>query len=190
MISSQFKDLIHPNVLVQRVVWIAITGSIIFYFVFVYIFVREGRTQAFEKSEGLEAVLYAAAAITAICSILYRRYSLSDERLTKILNREIDIRTLAKSSGTGTSEHEKLARLEALSDFEKKVLSLMCDLQKSTHINLIINETVAILGLVLAFLSGDPLKIIPFGIVSLLLNIWMFPRPEAILEKAQNLFRA
>jgi hypothetical protein len=47
---------------------------------------------------------------------------------------------------------------------------------------------VALLGFVLAFLSGEFMKIIPFGLASLLLNIWMFPRPESVIERSQKLF--
>jgi hypothetical protein len=190
MISHRLKELIRPVVFVEYFIWFTVTGSIIFYFVFVYIYVGYGRARHLGSSDCLEAVLYAAAAIITVSSILYRRYTLADERLMKILSGRIDIHKLGKTQMLGKNRRGNSSDIESLSELEKKVLSLTCDIQKNTYINLIINEAVAILGLVLAFLSGDPYRMIPFGIVSLLLNVWMFPRLRALSDKARYLFRA
>ena len=190
MISPRLKEMIHHVVFAEYFIWFTVTGSIIFYFVFVYIYVGHGRVRPLGSSDVLEAVLYAAAAIITVFSILYRRYTLADERLMKNLSGGIDIHKLGKTLMLGKNRSGNSSDLESLSELEKKVLSIIYDIQKNTYISLIINEAVAILGLVLAFLSEDPYKMILFGIVSLLLNVWMFPRTRTISDKARYLFRA
>lgn len=188
MITPQLKHLIRPSVLVMRTVWAIITGSVLFYLVLAYVLVAGGRSAGLPGIGVMEAVIYLAAAAAAVASVLYHRYSLSDDRLSMFLKRDVDVADLSRAMGAKGAEYGQLARIESMSDFDRRALSLMYELQKISLINLILNEMVIILGFVIAFLSGYYLKIVPFGIVSLLLCIWMFPKPELVIEKARNIF--
>ncbi len=190
MISPQLRHLIRPLVLIQQVVWVVITGSIVFYFAIVYVLAGNAAAGALSNIPGLETAIYVVAALVSVCSILYRRYSLSRESLTRNLKKEPNLEELAMDPRTKRVDVDKLGRLESLNDFEKRVFSLMYYLQKVTFINLFLNEMVVILGFVLAFLSGDAWKITPFGIVSLVLSVWMFPRAGAVIERARYLYSA
>ena len=87
---------------------------------------------------------------------------------------------------TGLTGGDSIDILSALCESEKRVLYLLNELQKSSIINLILNELVIMIGFVLSFLSGDFMKIIPFGAASLVLCIWMFPRTESVAVKSSN----
>jgi hypothetical protein len=78
--------------------------------------------------------------------------------------------------------------ISALNESEKRAFFLLNELQKSSIINLILNEIVIMIGFVLSFLSGDFVKIIPFGMASLVLCLWIFPRTRSAVQKAQNIF--
>ncbi|MEQ9618158.1 MAG: hypothetical protein RIG61_03170 [Deltaproteobacteria bacterium] len=188
MISTELKKLIRPLIIVQQVIWFAITGSIVFYAVIAYILVGSGGTDDISRSRGLGTALYVAALAVAICSIFYRRYSMSDKSITKILSRNIDPARLAQNARTKSIDSVKLGQLESLTEFELKVFSLMYELQKITFISLFLNEIMVIIGFVLAFLSGDPANILPFAVISLVLSFWMFPRSGKLIERARYLY--
>lgn len=188
MISIELKKLIRPLVIVQQVIWFAITGSIVFYTGIAYILVRNRVADDLSRPGGLGIALYAAAFAAAVCSIFYRRYSLSDKSITNVLSRDIDPARLAQNARTKSIDPVKLGQLESLTEFELKVFSLMYELQKITFINLFLNEIVVILGFVFAFFSGDPAKILPFAVISLVLSFWMFPRPGKLISRARYLF--
>jgi len=187
MITPRLKDLIRPLILVQRVIWIIITCSILFYFFLAFILIGTNKSSD-AGMMGLETVLYVLAIAFAGSSIFYHRYSLSDDRLSMFLKRDVDAADLSRAMGAKGAEYGQLAQIESLSGFDKRALSLLYELQKISLINLILNEMVIILGFVIAFLGGYYLKIVPFGIVSLLLCIWMFPRPESVAERACGLY--
>lgn len=182
------KQLIRPLVVIQRVIWVVITCSIVFYCVIIYLLIGDQDSDSASMSGGLKIALYAAAILVACASLYLRKYFLSDRGLRRFLGKEINLEELARVPGKDTADSQKLERLRSLSDFEWKIFSLMYYLQKITFINLFLNEIVVIIGFVLAFLSRDPGKIIPFGAVSLLLSIWMYPRSGKITERARQLY--
>lgn len=188
MITTELNKLIRPLVIVQQIIWFAITGSIVFYTVIAYILIGKGGSEDLSPTRGLETALYVAALAASICSIFYRRYALSGKSIRNILRRDINPESLAQNPRTKSIDPVKLGQLESLTEFELKVFSLMYELQKITFINLFLNEIVVILGLVLAFTSGDPAKIIPFAVVSLVLSFWMFPRSGKLISRARNLY--
>lgn len=190
MISTQLRQLIRPLVLIQRVIWVVITGSILFYFGIVYVLVGNSGTGTLPKMDGFETVMYIVAAAVSVCSIFSHRHALSGESLARNLKKDVNVEELSRDPRTKRIDADKLGRLESLSDFEKRAFSLMYYLQRVTFINLFLNETVVVLGFVLAFLSGDPQKIILFGVVSLALSVWMFPRPGAAIDRARNIHTA
>lgn len=189
MITPQLKDLIRPLILVQRVIWIIITCSILFYSFLAFILIGTDATSDVGMM-GLEMGLYIASVVFAASSVLYYRYSLSDARLSMFLKRDVDVADLSRAMGAKGAEYGQLAQIKSMSDFDRRALSLMYELQKISLINLILNEMVIILGFVIAFLSGDFMKIIPSGAASLVLCIWMFPRPESLVKRARNLYTA
>lgn len=190
MLSPQLRQLIRPLVVTQQIIWVVITGSILFYFGVIYLLaVSQGSYSPF-RLRGVETILYTAAFLVSVSSVYFRQRSLSDKTIRRFLKNGLDLEELATDPRTKKTDSEKLSRLMSLSDFEQKVYSLIYRLQRITFINLFLNEVVVIIGFVLAFLSGEPGKIIPFGVVSFLLSIWMYPQTGKITERARDLYSA
>jgi len=187
MISEQLKELIRPAVLVQKIIWFVIVGSIIFYIGFVYIFIGGNKALTTSIGSNVDLLIYVLAGAAFIGSILYYRYSLSDSRLKQFMSKDVDLELLAKDPRTKKIDAGKLSRLNSLSVLETKIYSLMFELQKITILSLILNELIVIFGSALAFISEDVSKIVPFGIVSLVLSFWMFPRAQSLIKRVQNL---
>lgn len=187
MISDQLKELIRPPVLVQKIIWFVIVGSIIFYIGFVYLFVGDNRALTTPIGSYIEPLIYILAGACVLGSIFYYRYALSEDKLSQFMNKDVDLELLAKNPKTKEIDQAKLGKLNSLPDPETKVYSLMFELQKITILTLILNELTVIFGSVLAFVTDDPSKIIPFAIGSLVLSFWMFPRPLALIARVQSL---
>ncbi len=187
MISEQLKELIRPAILVQKLIWFVIVGSIIFYIGFVYIFIGGNKSLTSSIGSNLELLIYILTGASLLGSILYYRYSLSDSRLKHFLSRDVDLEFLAKAPRTTKIDTGKLAKLNSLSVLEARIYSLMFELQKITILSLILNELIVIFGSAIAFMNEDVSKIVPFGIVSLVLSFWMFPRAQSIIKRAEQL---
>jgi len=187
MISEELKELIRPAILVQKILWFVIVGSIIFYMGFVYIFVGGNKALAVSIGSSIELLIYAIAGVAMIGSIFYYHYALSDNHLKRFMSQDVDIELLAKNPRTKEIDSGKLAQLNSLSPVELKIYSLMFELQKITMLTLILNELIVIFGSAISFINDDVSKIVPFGIVSLVLSFWMFPRAQSLIKRVQNL---
>ncbi len=187
MISEQLKELIRPAVLVQKIIWFVIVGSIIFYIGFVYLFLGDNKALTSSIGGYIEPLIYILAGACVLGSIFYYRYALSENQLRQFLNKDIDLELLAKNPKTKEIDQVKLKKLNSLSEGETKIYSLMFELQKITILTLILNELTIIFGSVLAFVNDDASKVIPFAIGSLVLSFWMFPKPWALINRVQKL---
>lgn len=185
--TPRLKRLIRARVLVERAVWAIITGSVIIYFFLAYLMTGQNAGAGARGVSGAEPLFYIAVAAAAVFSVVYRRRSFSDERMRAILNK-FDTDAFTDEPVTERAGPDGMDNISAFNESEKRAFFLLNELQKSSIINLILNEIVIMIGFVLSFLSGDFMKIIPFGIASLVLCLWMFPRTESALQKAQNIF--
>lgn len=138
-------------------------------------------------SGAIELLMYLLAVLSVLGSIYYYRYAQSGKYLRAFMGKDVDVELLAKNPRTKEIDSEKVAQLNSLSSMELKIYSLMFDLQKTTIITLILNELIVIFGSAVSFFNDDVSKIIPFGIVSLVLSFWMFPRPHSLIKKVQTL---
>ncbi len=187
MITDELKELIRPVVLVQKIIWFIIVGSIIFYISFIYKFVGENKALATSVGGYIEPLIYILAGACVLGSIFYYRYALSESRLSEFMSKDLDLESLVTNPIKKEVDNTRLEELRSLSDNEAKIYSLMFELQKITIITLILNELTAIFGSVLAFVNDDASKIIPFAIGSLVLSFWMFPRHNSLIKKVSSL---
>jgi hypothetical protein len=186
MISEQLNELIRPVILVQKIIWFIIVLSIVFYIVLLYFLIDGNIADSSGAGNGLEILIYILSGASAAGSIYYYRYSISDKKLRKFMAQELDIQQLAKDPRTSEIDDEKLDKLNSITNVEAKIYSLMIEFQKSITISLLLSELVVIFGSTLSFLTGNFFRIVPFAIVSVILCIWMFPRPQSLINKAHN----
>ncbi|HVY56095.1 MAG TPA: hypothetical protein VHC46_10100 [Thermodesulfobacteriota bacterium] len=186
--TDQFKQLVRARLLIVRIVWVIITGSVVFYFFITYLLTLENTGVGVRAVSGAAPAFYIAAAVVAVISVIFRIWSFSRGRIGEILgNYRPD--TLASDAATKHARPDGMDNTETLSESEKRTLFLLNELQKYSLINMILNEMVIMIGFVFAFISEDFVKIVPFGAASLLLCLWMFPRAGSVAEKAQITFK-
>jgi len=122
-----------------------------------------------------------------IASILWWRLHLSDDRLKANLAREVSARSLASNRQTGQIDEDRLSEIERLSEFEQKLLSYASGYPLPFVVSLLLNGVIPIPGVVLAFLTANPTKMVPFALAAIILNVLMFPRLTALVNRASLL---
>jgi F0F1-type ATP synthase membrane subunit c/vacuolar-type H+-ATPase subunit K len=181
MRSNELSDLLRPTTLVLRVIWVAITMSIAIYVLVLYL-IPFGEVSAVDGS-GVTTVLYAAAAALAVVALFYRQRAFSAERLQRIAEQPVDARSLAVDPQSRDVDPERLQRIEALAPEEQRALAVAHALRTRTIVVLALNEGVAVIGFVAALLAQSPPVILPFAVTAVALNLFVFPRPQAVAEQ-------
>ena len=187
MISERLNELIRPLILVQRIIWLIIALSIIFYISFLYFTLGGNISSGSDIGIRMEIFVYLLSGACAAGSIFYYRYSISDNKLKQFMSRDLDVVFLAKDTRTKKVDEDILEKLNSLPEIDAKIYSLMFEYQKNTTVSLNLCELVIIFGSSLSFISNDFSKILSFGIVSIILCVWMFPRPQSLIRRVRNL---
>jgi membrane protein implicated in regulation of membrane protease activity len=186
MLSSELCDLLRPIALVQRLLWWALTLPIGLYVVIAFVMGGGTVRQTPPFGAQLGAVFYALSAALAVASMVFRRRVLSEDRLRKLAAEEVDARALAVNAQTKQVDPERLQRLEALSPEERKLVRLAVSLLGPTLVSLMLHEAIGIFGLILVLVGGDPPVIFPFVTAAVALNLFVYPRPESVVRRAQG----
>ena len=178
MNTPAVRELLRPVMLVNSILWFALTASIFIYGITAYI-VSQDRAPA-DVSDGLQLGLRIAAIITALLSLSVMRVFLSDDRLRKAMEPEASSEELAGQ----LNDEERLGKIQSLSPAERKLLRVPGLFFTPFIIRLVLNESIAIYGLVLVFLSHTFTPILPFAAAAIVLNFTCLPRIDAVLGRA------
>lgn len=142
-----------------KIVWFALLLAMFAYTAVVFVF---SSPEPPGVRENVKTAFLLGGAALGIISLLIYRLTLSEKSLRK------------KFLATEGQEQEK--RLEELSN--RLLLPHVVPWG--------INETVVLLGFVLAFLSKNPMDAIPFSVIGTILHIYMYPRVEQLVEETRN----
>ncbi len=186
MLSGELRDLLRPVALVQRVIWWALTLPIGLYVVVAFVVADEMTRGTGLDAGPLAPVLCALSAAMAVLSMVLRRRALSKDRLRKLAAEDADPGEIALDARTKQLDPDRLRRLGALSPEDRKLMRLAASLIAPTLVSLALHEAIGIFGLVLALVGGDPPAIIPFAVAAVILNLFVYPRPERIVREAQG----
>lgn len=142
-----------------KIVWFALLLAMFAYTAVVFVF---GSPEPPGVAENVRAAFLIGGAALGVISLLIYRFTLSEESLRR------------KFLTTQGQEPEK--RLEELSN--RLLLPHVVPWG--------INESVVLLGFVLAFLSKNPADTVPFSVVGTVLHIYMYPRVEQLVERTKD----
>jgi len=187
MISERLDELIRPLILVQKIIWLIVTLSIVFYISFLYFALGGNIKTGSDIGFGMKIFVYLLSGACAAASVVYYLYSISDNKLKQFMSRDLDVVLLARDTRTKKVDEDILVKLNSLPEIDAKIYSLMSEYQKNITISLMLCELVIIFGSSLSFISNDFSKILPFGIVSIILCVWMFPRSQSLIRRVHNL---
>ena len=182
----EFQRQIHRT---QILIWVAFMTACPIYLVVAYVLVS-GRalTGPPENFQIFLMIMTALALMSAVGSIVYRRYSLSDQKLRA---------KLKEQAGTGPSSEDIRmmggAKIEEayreLSSDDRKSGALLVTYMQSMIVAWAFNEAIAIYGMLLVVMGGPIWYLLPFLVASVGLNLMSRPMIESFLEHAEGLVR-
>lgn len=188
MVTTELRELLQGTSRILWVLWFAMTASIWLY-VAVAFFVTGGARGPGAPEPMISWILGALGVAMGVTSLLLPRFLGSDERLRATLEAPVDLESLARDPRTGAADPERLRRLERLSETERKLLTVPAFVFLPTILPLALNESVALFGLVLVFLTRSFDVILPFAIAATVLNLLSRPALDSVLERASRLVR-
>jgi hypothetical protein len=186
MNSPVVRELLRPAIFVHSMLWGLLTASIFFYGVIAYLLAQKSAGPT-DLQDGLQLALAGVAVLTGLGSLVVPRILLSDDRLREAMRKEPDPEVLAQHSRPGAVSDERLRQIQSLSSADRKLLQLPGLYFTPFILRLVINESIAIYGLVLALISHSFEPMIPFAVAAIALNLTCMPRIEPMLDRAARL---
>ena len=171
MASERFRELVRPQEMVHRIIWMAFIAAVPMYVCVIYMLLGRGvgGGGAFAANP-LTIPLVILSVLSAGLAPYMPRILLPDSRLRELFNRPADQKA---TSG--------------ISADEQRLLAMLPNLFVGFLVRLAFNESIALYGFVLAILSKSFIEILPFAIVSFALN-WMVPLPlDSVRQRIASL---
>lgn len=171
MLSPKLRERLAASTRLQWILWLALTTSVVIYAVLPFLadFGRGAPPPA-----ALEPALWAVALAAAAGSVAVHRRTHDPQRLrTRALAAAQEAESSAAAlGGEPPSEAQRVAGAVPALTFTPWIVCM------------VLNESVAIHGLVGAMLFGTPARVLPFAALALALNALMVPRPERLARRA------
>ena len=168
MLSPALVDATVAAAQRMRVIWAVLSGSILLYVGVLYL-IRPGSPEPAAAPDVLLLSAYLQALLVAGVSLAYRHWALSEARLR---------RSMDQLNGP---------ELPGVDRTDGRLYRVLGHLQVVDVVGLALHESIALFGFVLAFLTVDPVRILPFAALAIVANLLIFPRPRAVLEHARTL---
>ncbi|MCP4674786.1 MAG: hypothetical protein GY854_04580 [Deltaproteobacteria bacterium] len=172
--SSEFEQLIKSRTFVSKILWFALTFSILIYvFVAYQVALQNTDTEPAELNAMFKQIMYAVAAATVCGSLIARAVLFSESRLKNMLQ--------------STDEQMSSGESDKISANELRALGLFARLFTPYIVILAINESVVIYGLILSFMAHRGDEILPFALAAIVLNATMFGKLAAAIRQGLEL---
>ncbi|MCG8334785.1 MAG: hypothetical protein MJE63_09730 [Proteobacteria bacterium] len=183
--STQFEEVLRSRSQIIRILWFALTGSILIYIVLGYVAPVNSGSEPTELDPTFKNLLYIVGFLTAISSQLIKKFVFSDERVIARLSNDIKPSDLAINTQTNEVNEKELQKLNELSEKELKIISLVPYYFTPFIIQMALYDAVTIFGLLLSFMSHNFVEILPFAIVSLFLCLTTYNGLNKLIEKGK-----
>lgn len=185
MPSETLKRVLRPRVFVMKLLWAAMTFTILLFVGLGYFLSAQGQSPR-PVENSLKMALYLIAGAIAALSLLLRSRMLSEGHIYDKLKEEVDPQGLATNRETGQIDQERLQTIKKLTPLEMKVIGLSGNYFTALILSLAMNEAIAMFGMLLAILEGRLEPIIPFAAAALALNLLVFPRFNQFVDRVMS----
>jgi hypothetical protein len=183
--TAAMEALLAPQKRIVTLLWFGFTGSLFMYLGVVFILAKQAGETA-PVDEKLVSAMTVAAVVAGMVGLLYRRAVFGEARLRAKLTHTIDPTKFTVLHAESPQGIARTQRYRALSVGDQKIYLLIQSLFKQRIICLAFFEAVSIFGVVLGFMSKDASMTVPFVVASVGLNALVFPRIDALRERAQR----
>jgi hypothetical protein len=184
MRSKDFEDALRPRRRVMTIIWGALLASVAIYVVVAYMASPEA---AGEVPEAMILGVTAAALAAGAASLFVPSRLLPEATLREHMQAEsLDLTRHALNPQTGKVDPAQLARLQKLSEEEQRLVTATTFYLTPWIVGAALAEAVAIFGLVLAFVTGEPGAALPFAGAAAALLAIKRPRFDSFFLRLQR----
>lgn len=190
MVSNELQEALQPVKRLYGTLWAALTSALLLYVVVLLLVTRDqpGPVNALDPMVRT-ALIFLGTGI-GVGSFYYHKYVRSDAYLAPLVQRETQLKDVEdrarKIVVQAKTDPSVISQLALLTAFDRKRYCLAADLFVPFVLNLALNESVALVGFVLALPSRDLWVYIPFAGTALLLNIYMRPDLLPLMERCEQ----
>ncbi len=172
---------------IMTILWAALIASVGIHVLAAYL-ATQGQP-AVAIAEPVWVVMSLCAAGAAVASLLVPRWSPSNERILRVMRKDIDLRELATNPQSRILDESRLEGLRSLSEHEQRLVGLTRMYFTPFILGMALSEAVAIFGLVLAILGRSPENMLPFAAAAILLMVTKYPNFNSLFERAERVHR-
>ncbi len=177
MLSYTLRDYMKTPLRFIKIIWLAFQAAAALYYVIARIMAQNWGPE--DKLDlAYTPVFYAVAAALAVVSIYYNRWAFSDARIAAS-PAAMDRKGAVASPGLTETE-----QYTTLDENDRRLIDVFAYAQKSYIITWAMQETIAILGLVMTIVTQDVSQTVFFSLAAFLLLAFTRPRPLEIMERA------
>jgi hypothetical protein len=171
MQSDTFRSLIAPMERIRWAIWLAVVAPLPIFVAVAYVQFGRSEPAAPLPSISLTMPLVILSVVLALLAPYMPRILLPDSRLRKLIEQSPE--EMARDPRTRSVDADRLARIKALPPDEKRLLVIVSNLFAGFTARVAFNETIGVIGLVLAFNSRSFAVLLPFVVASLALNLML-----------------
>src|SRR5580704_6822707 len=182
MQSDTFRSLIAPMERIRWAIWLAVVGPLPIFVAVAYAQFGRSEPAAPLPSISLTMPLVILSVVLALLAPYMPRILLPDSRLRKLIEQSPE--EMARDPRTRSVDADRLARIKALPPDEKRLLVIVSNLFAGFTARVAFNETIGVIGLVLAFNSRSFAVLLPFVVASLALNLMLPSLLNMALQRA------
>lgn len=159
-----------------KVIWMAMLGSVAMYCIVGAVAAHQVTIDTDINTELLLWVFYGVAASLALFSFLIPSMLLSDSAIRRVA-----------LSADAKREREQDEEVRQLPDLEFQIVSAARMYLPARIVAWGMCDGIGVLGLVLAFITGDQQKIIPFAVIAIALHLSLAPRLTAFVDRVRTI---
>jgi hypothetical protein len=183
MASETLNELLRPGVFVLKLLWFAMTATILFFILVAYLITNQNQSSPVAVGSGLKIVIYVIAIGCAVVSFLLRRQWLSKLRADSTTVAGVDLTSLAADAETGQVDEARLAKVKSLRPDQAKLFVMTGRYFTAMILSLALREAITLCGMMLDIWEQKFESILPFAAFTLLLNLIAFPRLNHLIDR-------
>jgi len=188
MNSYEFEQVFKAKSRIVKILWFALTFPVLIYVLLIYYLADDLWASGVGRvDENFKYFFYAAGIGMFFTSLSLKKIFLSDIRLASQLKKDIKPEDLALNPQTKKVDPDDLAKMRSLSVRELKLIGLINWYLKPFLFQMAVNESITIMGMVLAILTQKEENIVPFAAVSLFLCAVTFLDLKKIVDRGKKI---
>jgi hypothetical protein len=187
VMSKTLAELIDKAMMKRLVFWLLMCLAVPLYIFVAYLYNIRWQQSATALTPVIKGMFFVGGCALAAISLITYRHFLSDRRLKNCLHKKPDVDQLKMDVTFGKDGEDTLQRIYSLNPWELRLLAIPRFLLLPLVVCTSLNNTIALLGLILSLLTHTFHYSFLFAAATLVLNGFVFPRINPLIDRANKM---